>query len=105
MKTSRRERLRDTVRWGSLVLASLACALASAAQPPQRTLYMDPSAPVEQRVEDLLARMTLEEKVAQITAIWSHKSELLERCRSIRSGETTSPLSRLASASSHGRMI
>ena len=77
MKTSRRERLRDTVRWGSLVLASLACALASAAQPPQRTLYMDPSAPVEQRVEDLLARMTLEEKVAQITAIWSHKSELL----------------------------
>ena len=77
MKTSGRERLHDTLGRGSLVLASLACALANAAQPPQRTLYMDPSAAVEQRVEDLLARMTLEEKVAQITAIWSHKSELL----------------------------
>ena len=39
-------------------------------------LYKNPSAPVEQRVEDLLARMTLEEKVAQITAVWARKSEL-----------------------------
>lgn len=28
--------------------------------------YKDPSLPVEQRVEDLLARMTLEEKAAQL---------------------------------------
>jgi len=32
--------------------------------------YWNPALPVEQRVEDLLARMTLEEKVAQILTIW-----------------------------------
>ncbi|MFL6601099.1 MAG: glycoside hydrolase family 3 N-terminal domain-containing protein [Steroidobacteraceae bacterium] len=40
-------------------------------------LYLDSSAPVEQRVEDLLARMTLEEKIAQITAVWNRKQEIL----------------------------
>jgi beta-glucosidase len=39
-------------------------------------LYRDASAPVEQRVEDLLARMTLEEKIAQITAVWNRKQEI-----------------------------
>jgi beta-glucosidase len=39
-------------------------------------VYRDASAPVEQRVEDLLARMTLEEKIAQITAVWDHKREI-----------------------------
>src|SRR3974390_1101372 len=40
-------------------------------------LYRDPKAPLEQRVEDLLARMTLEEKVAQLTCIWNRKKEIL----------------------------
>ena len=39
-------------------------------------VYLDSSAPVEQRVEDLLARMTLEEKIAQITAVWNRKQEI-----------------------------
>jgi beta-glucosidase len=39
-------------------------------------VYRDASAPVEQRVEDLLARMTLEEKIAQITAVWNRKQEI-----------------------------
>src|SRR5438132_5309434 len=39
-------------------------------------LYLDSSAPVEQRVEDLLVRMTLEEKIAQITAVWNGKQEI-----------------------------
>jgi beta-glucosidase len=39
-------------------------------------VYLDASAPVEQRVEDLLARMTLEEKIAQITATWNRKQEI-----------------------------
>jgi beta-glucosidase len=39
-------------------------------------LYRDASAPVEQRVEDLLARMTLEEKIAQITTVWNRKQEI-----------------------------
>ena len=32
--------------------------------------YQDPTLPVEQRVADLLSRMTLEEKIAQIYQIW-----------------------------------
>jgi beta-glucosidase len=32
--------------------------------------YRDPGAPVDERVEDLLARMTLDEKLAQIGSIW-----------------------------------
>jgi beta-glucosidase len=39
--------------------------------------YQDPSAPLEQRIDDLLRRMTLEEKIAQITTIWNRKREFL----------------------------
>jgi len=39
-------------------------------------LYRDASAPIEQRVEDLLGRMTLEEKIAQITTVWNRKQEI-----------------------------
>src|SRR5262245_29704534 len=35
--------------------------------------YRNPKLPVEQRVADLLSRMTVEEKVAQITALWVGK--------------------------------
>ena len=38
--------------------------------------YWDASLPVEQRVEDLLARMTLDEKVAQIITVWNSKNEI-----------------------------
>ena len=43
-----------------------ACFEASAQTP----LYRDPSAPVERRVADLLGRMTLEEKIAQVGGMW-----------------------------------
>ncbi len=33
-------------------------------------IWRDPSRPARERVEDLLSRMTLEEKVAQLTSIW-----------------------------------
>jgi len=36
--------------------------------------YREAKAPVEQRVADLLARMTLEEKVAQLVGTWQNKS-------------------------------
>jgi len=36
--------------------------------------YKNPQLPVEQRVADLLSRMTLEEKVAQTHALWRQKS-------------------------------
>lgn len=43
-----------------------------------RPLYKDPAAPVEQRVDDLLSRMTLDEKLAQITALWNKKGDVLD---------------------------
>jgi len=39
-------------------------------------LYRDSSQPVERRVEDLLARMTLEEKVAQLITVWEQKGKI-----------------------------
>src|SRR5580698_3936840 len=45
------------------------------ARAQQATLpYRDASLPVEQRVADLLSRMTLEEKVAQLQGAWENKS-------------------------------
>ena len=54
---------------------STAAQPAAAAQ-AQRPLYKDASQPVAARVEDLLARMTLEEKVAQMLTIWEHKDRI-----------------------------
>jgi beta-glucosidase-like glycosyl hydrolase len=60
--------------FGTVVLT----ASAASARPHQDIpVYKDPDAPVEQRVEDLLSRMTLEEKIAQITCIWNRKQEFL----------------------------
>jgi len=39
-------------------------------------IYRQPSAPLETRVSDLLARMTLDEKVAQLLGIWTRKREI-----------------------------
>ncbi len=69
-------------------------------------LYKNPSAPVEQRVEDLLSRMTQEEKIAQITTVWTRKNAAAHRAeRQPRSGESESSSIRTASASSCGRRI
>lgn len=52
----------------AVVFASLLVltALLASAQDDARPLYRDPTAPIEDRVNDLLARMTLEEKIAQL---------------------------------------
>lgn len=63
---------------GVLIAAALATSGALAQSRTERAIYKDPSAPVEQRVQDLLSRMTLEEKIAQITAVWTKKNELLD---------------------------
>jgi beta-glucosidase len=50
---------------------------------PQReggeAAYRNPQLPVEQRVADLLSRMTLEEKVAQTHALWTGKSLIMDQ--------------------------
>ena len=47
-----------------------------AARPMADAPYWNPSLPTEQRVADLLARMTLDEKIAQITTLWDNKVEI-----------------------------
>ncbi len=39
--------------------------------------YRNPDLPVDRRVADLLGRMTLQEKVAQMLCVWGQKKTLL----------------------------
>jgi len=58
-------------------IAALLAASSSAAQAPSGApLYKDRQQPVDRRVDDLLARMTLDEKVAQLETIWESKAKL-----------------------------
>jgi beta-glucosidase len=55
--------------WRALLPAATMCvvgALASPAHAQTKLPYQDPSLPIEKRVDDLVARMTLEEKVSQM---------------------------------------
>ncbi|MGE5562052.1 MAG: glycoside hydrolase family 3 N-terminal domain-containing protein [Bacillota bacterium] len=50
---------------------------ASARSAPREVpLYKDPRQPVARRVDDLLSRMTLDEKVAQLETVWEQKARL-----------------------------
>ena len=53
-----------------------AAAVPNVPKPMADAPYWNPSLPTEQRVADLLGRMTLEEKIAQITALWDNKTEV-----------------------------
>jgi len=63
---------RGGARSGALVALVLTLRLGAEAQ--ETPAYREAKAPVEQRVADLLARMTLEEKVAQLVGTWQNKS-------------------------------
>ena len=70
------------------ILLAAWLAFAAAAQP-----YLDPSRPVEERVRDLLGRMTLEEKVGQMNMPCVYLNELgrdipskIESCRRFAAG-------------------
>ncbi|MDZ7337404.1 MAG: glycoside hydrolase family 3 C-terminal domain-containing protein [candidate division KSB1 bacterium] len=54
-----------------------AMASATTAAGRERMPYKDPTLPIEERVSDLLGRMSLEEKVAQMLCIWSAKGSIL----------------------------
>jgi beta-glucosidase len=58
--------LRDVAPLSLLAPAVLLLSGAAASDAP----YRDPKLPVEERVKDLVGRMTLEEKIAQVTALW-----------------------------------
>jgi beta-glucosidase len=52
-----------------LLQITLFCLLAMESAPAQVPVYRDPSAPVAQRVSDLLGRMTLDEKIGQMIQV------------------------------------
>ncbi|MDC7674581.1 glycoside hydrolase family 3 N-terminal domain-containing protein [Asticcacaulis machinosus] len=65
----------------SFTLSAAAAALMTAPATAQtiskdRPLYKDPKASIPARVDDLLKRMTLEEKVAQMVCIWKDKAKI-----------------------------
>ncbi|MBI3474356.1 MAG: glycoside hydrolase family 3 C-terminal domain-containing protein [Acidobacteria bacterium] len=56
------------------VLFAAFSGLLGLAQAQEKLPYRNPALPVEQRVADLLSRMTLEEKVAQLGGSWQNRS-------------------------------
>jgi len=68
--------VRKKARWPAAVLVLLLQALPAA--PQGIPTYLDPSRPIEERIRDLLSRMTVEEKVAQTVAIWKRKDQIID---------------------------
>jgi beta-glucosidase len=66
----------------AVALAALSTAPTVGAQPAASSvttpLYKSATAPVDARVADLLKRMTLEEKIVQITAVWDDKTKIFD---------------------------
>src|SRR3954470_12596290 len=48
----------------------------ASAKKADHMLYKDASQPIDRRIDDLLSRMTLEEKVAQMITVWEHKDRI-----------------------------
>jgi beta-glucosidase len=62
----------------ALPIASFAVAATPTAPKAATPVYKDPKASVDARVEDLLKRMTLEEKIVQISAVWDSKKDIFD---------------------------
>ncbi|MEC3911571.1 glycoside hydrolase family 3 N-terminal domain-containing protein [Sphingobium sp. CR2-8] len=63
---------------GLLASTSFLAAAPAVAAKKDGPLYKDASAPIDLRVRDLLGRMTLEEKVGQIIALWATKADIMD---------------------------
>ena len=61
----------------SFLAATVLVAVSATAQAAD--VYKDPEASITARVDDLLKRMTLAEKVAQLRVIWDDKTNLMDR--------------------------
>jgi len=60
----------------------------------QQPNYKNPALPIEQRLEDLIARMTLEEKVAQLTSFFSRDTNAFDENGNFISVQDTAILNR-----------
>ena len=58
--------IRIAIQAAVILLCTAASSLAQSAQSASALPYLDPSKPVEERVNDLISRMTLEEKASQL---------------------------------------
>ena len=67
----------NVTRWPvvAAIIVGIASATTASAQ-SQQSLYKDPKEPLDRRGEDLLSRMTLGEKVAQLLTVWEQKSKM-----------------------------
>ncbi|NJC34138.1 beta-glucosidase [Sphingomonas jejuensis] len=72
---TRRGALRQLASVSAIAMIAPTLPASAQAGPP---LYRNPNAPVPDRVADLLGRMTLEEKVAQLTALWAGKADIMD---------------------------
>jgi beta-glucosidase len=72
MTNNRRQFLTSMTSLAGLSVLPAQMALAAGASAP----YKDASLPVDKRVDDLLGRMTLEEKIAQMQCTWQAKTEI-----------------------------
>jgi beta-glucosidase len=62
-----------------IIVAAVATGLIGAdarSAQPEMPIYKNPHQPVAKRVDDLLARMSLDEKVAQLETIWEQKAKI-----------------------------
>src|SRR5262245_41651467 len=64
------------MRSASSFVTVLGLALSPASAPAQEPPYKDAKLPVAQRVADLLARMTVDEKVAQLRSLWAQRPKI-----------------------------
>ena len=58
------------------LIVSAFCLPVAHTQDGGRPDYKNPNLPVERRVNDLLSRMTLEEKIAQLTCLWGNRPQV-----------------------------
>lgn len=76
---TRRELLEFLAAIPAGVAATAATAnTANAKETAEPALYRDARNPIDLRVTDLLSRMTLEEKVAQMIALWATKEDVMD---------------------------
>jgi beta-glucosidase len=61
---------------GLAVVPGSMAAVANGGKPPASAVYKQAGAPIAARVDDLLKRMTLEEKIAQMQCLWQKKAAL-----------------------------
>ena len=69
---------KETVKALTRTAAALALCASLPALAQDTPLYRDRTRPVDERVRDLLARMTLDEKVAQTLGIWKGKEKITD---------------------------